>query len=144
MDFSEVEFFLAEAVERGYSVGGIAATHYNNAVTASIVYWGGTSAEALTYLAQPSVSYATATGSYKQKIGTQKWIALYNRGWDEWVEWRKLDYPQLTAAVDATTVIPRRYPYPVNEQNVNRLNFEAAAAAIGGDNVATKLWWDKF
>ena len=37
-----------------------------------------------------------------------------------------------------------RYPYPVNEQNVNRENYEAAAAAIGGDLVSTKLWWDKF
>jgi len=37
-----------------------------------------------------------------------------------------------------------RYPYPVNEQNVNRENYEAAAAAIGGDMVETRLWWDKF
>ncbi len=144
LDYSEVEFLLAEAIERGYSVGGTAATHYNNAVTASALYWGGTATEALTYLALPSVSYATATGNYKQKIGTQEWLALYNRGWDAWIEWRRLDYPQLTPAVDATTVIPRRYPYPVNEQNVNRINFEAASTAIGGDNVATKLWWDKF
>jgi hypothetical protein len=144
MDYSEVEFFLAEAVERGYSVGGTALQHYNNAITASILYWGGTAAEATAYLAQPSVNYLTAVGTYKQKIGTQKWLALYNRGWDAWIEWRKLDYPQLTPAVDAVSVIPLRYPYPVNEQNVNRANYEAAAAAIGGDDVGTKLWWDKF
>jgi hypothetical protein len=144
LDYSEVEFLLAEAVERGYTVGGTAATHYNNGITASSLYWGVPAPEVTAYLAQSSVNYATATGNYKQKIGTQKWIALYNRGWDEWIEWRRLDYPQLTPAVDATTVIPRRYPYPVNEQNVNRINFEEAAAAIGGDNVATKLWWDKF
>jgi len=144
LDYSEVEFFLAEAVERGYSVGGTAQLHYNNAVTASIVYWGGTTTEATTYLAQASVDYLTAPGTYKQKIGTQKWIALYNRGWDAWIEWRRLDYPQLTPAVDALSAIPLRYPYPVNEQNVNRINYEAAAAAIGGDFVTTKLWWDKF
>lgn len=27
---------------------------------------------------------------------------------------------------------------------VNKENYEAAAAAIGGDFVETKLWWDKF
>jgi len=144
LDYSEVEFLLAEAVERGYNVGGTVADHYNKAVTASILYWGGTAAEATAYLAQPSVSYASALGNYKEKIGTQKWIALYNRGWDEWIEWRRLDYPQLQRAADATTVIPRRYPYPVNEQNVNRINFEEAATAIGGDDVSTKLWFDKF
>lgn len=144
LDYSEVEFFLAEAVERGYNVGGTAMQHYNNAVTASILEWGGTTAEATAYLAQPNVNYATAPGTYKQKIGTQKWIALYNRGWDAWIEWRRLDYPQLQPGADALSVIPLRYPYPVNEQNVNRENYEAAAAAIGGDLVSTKLWWDKF
>ena len=143
LDYSEVEFLLAEAIERGYNVGATAAIHYNNAVTASVVEWGGTEADASSYLSQPSVNYTTATGTYKEKIGTQKWIALYNRGWDAWIEWRRFDYPQLVPAASALSDIPLRYPYPVNEQNVNRLNYEAASAAIGGDDVTTKLWWDK-
>jgi hypothetical protein len=138
LDYSEVEFLLAEAVERGFNVGGTALTHYNNAVTASITYWGGTAAEATAYLAQPTVNYATAGTNYKQKIGVQKWIALFNRSFDAWLEWRRLDYPQLQPAVDAVSVIPVRYPYPVNEQNVNRINFEAASTAIGGDDVGTR------
>jgi Starch-binding associating with outer membrane len=142
LDYSELEFYLAEAAQRGYVVGGTAAGHYINAVTASILYWGGTPAEAITYLAQPAVVYNPL--NYKQSIGIQQWIAFYNRGWDAWISWRRLDYPQLVAAQDALSVIPLRYPYPVNEQNVNRLNYEAAAAAIGGDDVDTKLWWDKF
>ena len=144
LDYSEVEFLLAEAVERGFNVGGSAQSHFNNAVTASITYWGGTPAEAAAYLAQPSVNYVTASASYKEKIGTQKWIALYNRGFDAWIEWRRLDYPRLEPAADAVSAIPVRYPYPVNEQNVNRKNYEAASKAIGGDEVDTKLWWDKF
>jgi hypothetical protein len=144
LDYAEVEFFLAEARERGYNVSGTAQQHYNNAITASILYWGGTIAEANAYLAQPSVNYATAAGTWREKIGVQKWIALYNRAWEAWIEWRRLDYPHLDPAVDAQSVIPLRYPYPVNEQNVNRINYEAAATAIGGDLVETKLWWDKF
>lgn len=31
-DYTEAEFLLAEAVERGFSVGGTAETHYNNGV----------------------------------------------------------------------------------------------------------------
>ena len=144
LDYSEVEFFLAEAVERGFSVGGTAQGHYNNAVTASILNWGGTATEAAAYLALPAVNYLTAAGTYKQKIGTQKWIALYNRGLDAWMEWRRLDYPQLVPAYRAVSAIPLRFTYPVNEQNYNTANYIVAAAAIGGDDVTTKLWWDKF
>lgn len=142
LDYSEVEFYLAEGVQRGWALGGTAAAHYNAAVTASITYWGGTVAEATTYLAQPAVAYSAA--NYKQRIGIQQWIAFYNRGYDAWNSWRRLDYPQLLPAHDALSDIPVRYPYPVNEQNVNRVNFEAASAAIGGDDVSTKLWFDKF
>ncbi len=142
MDYSEVEFYLAEAAQRGYTVGGTAATHYANAVRASIVYWGGTIAEATAYLLQPGVIYNPV--NWRQSIGIQQWIAFYNRGYDAWNSWRKLDYPQLAPAQDALSAIPVRYPYPVNEQNVNRLNLEAASDAIGGDDVETKLWFDKF
>lgn len=144
LDYAEVEFFLAEAVERGFTVGGTAAGHYASAITASILSWGGTTLEATAYLAQPSVAYATAAGTYRQKIGMQKWIALYNRGIDAWIEWRRLDYPQLSPAVDAVSDIPLRYPYPVNEQNVNTTNYNAASTAIGGDDVTTQLWWDLY
>ena len=50
MDYTETEFLLAEAAERGFSVSGTAETHYNNAVKSSIIYWGGTAAEADAYL----------------------------------------------------------------------------------------------
>ena len=143
LDYAEVEFLLAEALERGFAVGGTAVGHYNSAITASIVDWGGTEAQATAYLAQPAVAYSSAT--WKKSIGEQKWIALYNRGFEAWIEWRRLDYPQLLPAADADPqVIPVRYPYPVNEQNVNASNYEVAADAIGGDEKETKLWFDKF
>jgi Starch-binding associating with outer membrane len=144
LDYSEIEFLLAEAVERGFSVSGTAAAHYDNAITASIESWGGTAGDAATYLAQSSIAYSTAAGTYKQKIGNQKWIALYERGIDAWTEWRRLDYPALVAPPDALTAIPLRYTYPVTEQNLNKTNYEAASSTIGGDKVTTKLWFDKF
>ena len=142
LSYDEVEFFLAEAVQRGYNVGGTAVGHYNAAITASILFWGGTTAEATAYLLQPAVVYNPA--NWKQSIGEQKWIALYNRGWDAWIEWRRLDYPQLVAPATAVSTIPKRYTYPIPEQNLNTANYNAAASAVGGDVVATKLFWDKF
>ncbi|TLU99227.1 SusD/RagB family nutrient-binding outer membrane lipoprotein [Dyadobacter luticola] len=146
MDYSEVAFLLAEAVERGFITTGTAAGYYNEAVTASIVYWGGTAADATTYLAQPKVAYATAATTWQEKIGFQKWIALYNRGWEAWVEWRRLDYPKLSPPTGgnapAGLAIPVRIIYPINEQTLNPTNREAAGTAIGGDLATTKLWWD--
>jgi hypothetical protein len=147
IDYSEVEFLLAEAVERGYSVSGTAEEHYNKAVEASIVYWGGTAGDAATYLAQTNVNYTTQGGTYKQKIGLQKWIALYNRGIDAWQEWRKFDYPVLLPPSGGTApaglAIPVRLIYPINEQTLNGVNRQTAADAMGGDVAVTKLFWDK-
>ncbi|MDO6490549.1 MAG: SusD/RagB family nutrient-binding outer membrane lipoprotein [Cellulophaga sp.] len=145
MTYYEVEFLLAEAVERGF-IAGDAETHYNNAVTASIKYWGGTDAEAITYLGETNVSYTSAAGDYKQKIGTQKWLALYNRGFESWTEWRRLDYPVLVAPEDAKTtndLPPFRMTYPDVELTLNEVNLKAAITSIGGDELETKLFWDK-
>jgi Starch-binding associating with outer membrane len=148
LDYTEVEFYLAEAVERGYSVGGTADSHYNNAIISSIIYWGGTATDALTYLAQPTVAYATATGTWKQKIGEQAWIAYYNRGFEAWTSYRRLDFPVLVAPANAASaaegVVPRRFTYPVLEQTLNGTNYTSAASAIGGDKLKTQIFWDKF
>jgi hypothetical protein len=145
LDYSEVQFLLAEAVERGF-ITGSAEAYYNEAIRASITYWGGTAADVATYLAQPAVAYTTAAGNYKEKIGTQKWLALNNRGYDSWLEWRRLDYPVLLPpsgpGVPAGLTVPVRLIYPVAEQNVNAAQRDIAAAAIGGDRISTKLFWD--
>jgi len=140
----EAEFYRAEAIERGYNVPGTAEDHYNNAITASIIYWGGTAAEAATYLANPLVKYTTAAGSWKQKIGTQKWIALFNRPYDGWVEERRLDFPVLPLPLGAKSGFPNRLTFPSTEQTTNGAAYTSAASAVGGDKVETKLFWDKF
>jgi hypothetical protein len=145
-DYTEAEFLLAEALERGFNVGGTAETHYNNAVESSILYWGGTQAEADAYLAQPSVAYATAFPTWKQKIGTQAWLAYWLRGNTLWNSYRRLDYPRLFAPPNYKqniNKVPVRLFYPVAEQTLNADNYEAASAAIGGDSPLTRLFFDK-
>lgn len=144
LSYAEVEFFLAEAKLRGFNVPGTAVQHYANAVEASFEEWGASGATA--YLLKPEVALTSTTWdtNAKKVIGEQKWIALYNRGWDEWIEWRRLDYPQLTKATGAVSEIPVRFTYPIPEQNLNTANFEAASSSVGGNTVTTKLFWDKF
>lgn len=146
LTYSEVEFLLAEAAARNIAVGGTAASHYTAGITASLQDWGVAPADIVTYLAKPSVAYATATGTWQQKIAEQSWIALYNRGFEAWTTYRRLDFPVL--AVPSVTYgdiqeVPKRYTYPGIEQTLNKTNYEAAATKIGGDSPITKLFWDK-
>ncbi|WP_339919753.1 SusD/RagB family nutrient-binding outer membrane lipoprotein [uncultured Flavobacterium sp.] len=144
IDYVEMEFYRAEAKERGYTVTGTAESHYNNAVKASIIYWGGTSAEADAYLLRNDVAYTLATGGWKQKIGFQKWIALYNRPFEGWLEVRRLDSPKLTLPANPISGYPNRLKYPSSEQQLNGTNYSNASAKIGGDISETKLFWDVF
>ena len=141
-DAAEGNFLLAEAVERGF-IAGDAATFYTQAITSSMEYWGIAEADATAYLAKPEVAYATAEGDFRQKIGIQKWISLYNRGFEAWTEFRRLDYPQLQAPEESQfDEVPKRFTYPVIEQNLNGANYNAASSAIGGDNLSTPIFWD--
>jgi hypothetical protein len=141
-DYAEVEFFLAEAAERGFATGDTPENHYNEAITASALSWGVPQAEIDAYLAMPEVAYSTAAGTYKEKIGFQKWIALYNRGFEAWTEWRRLDAPLLEAPPEAFSDVPVRLTYPTSEQNLNTPNYNAVVSAMGKDAVGTKIFWD--
>lgn len=141
ISYSEVEFLLAEAAARGISVGGTAEEHYNNGIEASIMEWGGSAADASAYLANPDVAYSTAAGDWKQKIATQKWIAMFNNGMEGWTTYRILDYPMLKVLA-ADNKVPTRFIYPIDEATLNGDNVNAAASAIGGDTKNTKIFWD--
>ena len=162
LDWSETAFLLSEAVARGISIvgaptgigGSDAQAYYNAGVNASIEYWyaiANAMGVANTSLADATNAYniyiATVAytplpaGGYKQKIGEQKYIALYNRGFDAWTEWRRLGYPALAKATNALSEIPVRFTYPIKEQNLNGVNCSQAAAVIGGDVVTAKLFW---
>lgn len=143
MDYSETEFYLAEAAAKGFIVGGTAESHYNAGIEASILFWGGTAGDASTYIASAGVAWATANGTDNQKIAVQGWIAAFNRGYLGWTIWRRLDFPVLNPPPGVIySNIPVRTIYPINEQTLNGANYKAAAAAIGGDKLTTKLFWD--
>ncbi len=144
LDYTEVQFMLAEASARGFAVGGSTSDLYNSAIRASFEFWGNTAEEADAYLAQANVNYNTAPGTWKEKIGKQFWIAMYNKGFEGWNVWRRLDTPRFNIPQATGNPVPLRYTYPVRERNLNRVNYDAAAAAIGGDAMTTKLFWDKF
>jgi hypothetical protein len=146
LTYSETEFILAEAAARSIAVAGTAASHYTAGITASMKDWGVADADIAIYLLRPDVAYATATGTWQQKIGEQSWIALFNRGFEAWTNYRRLDFPVLkvpTVTYGDITEVPKRYSYPVVERTLNKTNVDAAIAKLGNDNVTSKVFWDK-
>ncbi len=141
LSYVEAEFYQAEAAAKGFT-NDLPEDHYNAGITASFDYWGIDGVA--DYLAKPEVAYATATGDWKQKIATQAWIAYYNNGYLGWTVWRRLGHPLLDPPPGMTQAdIPLRFTYPVFEQTLNGANYTAAASAIGGDLMSTRLWYLK-
>jgi hypothetical protein len=139
---AELLFIKAEAAQIGL-VAGDAAALYNAAVTASLKQYGISDQNVAAYLAQPSVSYNPA--NYKQSIGDQKWLALFGEGLEGFAEWRRLDYPKLPPAFSGVLggKVPLRLTYPSSEQALNGVNYKAAVAHQGADQLVTRLWFDK-
>jgi hypothetical protein len=149
MTAAEVEFIRAEAAERG--LGGLtpaqAPGFYDAAITRSMEMFGIPAASITTYLANPSVSYATAATQVERlkRIAIQKWIALYIDPIQAWAEVRRTCQPAIVEPGPSAIVaeLPRRLYYSTNESAVNEANYDAAVARQGTDNFLTRIYWDK-
>lgn len=139
LSYAEVAFLKAEAAARGYSVGGTAADLYIAAVTESMRENGVSTTNTVTYLAANPFNVA----NWKQSIGTQAWIAMFNKGFASWNFTRRLDNPILVNPPKSNlSSVPYRMPYSDQEYVLNGANVNAAASKIGGDKATTKLFWD--
>lgn len=151
MTASEVNFLLAEAVQRGMNAGGTADSFYNAAIRENMKFWNIPDATATAYV--NSVPFNST--NWKNSLGTQKWISMYMQGLQAWYERTRLNFkkpdgtdlfiaPQAGSLDPNVAMVPNRLTYPVVETNTNATNKNAAAQAIGGDTKGTKLWWQKF
>jgi hypothetical protein len=137
----------AEAVVNNW-IAGDASSLYNDAIKASFEQWEVyNDATYQAYIAKEEISIASSdTDEMLARIGTQRWLALFPNGLEAWAEWRRTGYPALEPtpyAVNASKQIPVRYGYPNSENNLNKVNYDAAVSRIGGDTHDIKVWWDK-
>lgn len=151
---AETQLLLAEAAFRGWVPGGLVAaiTYYNAGIRASMdemaLYPGGAAipdANYQSYIRQPSVTLLT--GNELQKINTQYWIASLSNGAEDWANLRRSGYPVLPKN---PTVAPlpgdgyiHRMAYPVATRNTDPDAYNAAVAAMGGDDLTQRVFWDK-
>jgi len=150
LTYSEVQFLLAEAAERGWIPGGTAAaaTFYTNAITASLQQYGIAASAITTYLGQANVAYDAAgatQGGHLQQIAYQKWLSMFMQGMESWTEYRRTLIPRLVPGPNAVlTSIPERLPYDDNEAVLNAANLATAVGAQGfsqGNDITAPLWF---
>lgn len=154
--YAQTALLLAEAAKRGWIPGGdaTAQTYYENAIRADMatysLYPGATAistSDVNGYIAQPGVAYDPADAL--KLINTQYWIVNIRNGTEAWANFRRSGYPTLSPNLgpngNDTKLnggFVRRMSYPNVEASSNTKNYQDAAAAIGGDKLTSKVFWD--
>ena len=150
--YAQTALLLAEAAKRGWIPGGdaTAQTYYENAIKADMatyaLYPGAfaiSASDVNGYIAQPGVAY-NPTDALKL-INTQYWIVNIRNGTEAWANFRRSGYPVLSPNLFNNNLnggFVRRMSYPDVEASANTANYQVAAAAIGGDKLTSKVFWD--
>jgi hypothetical protein len=107
-----------------FQISGAAAAHplYLVAVTMALDAEGISAADIATYLGQASVDPGAASLSLEH-IMDQKYLGLFLHS-ETFTDWRRTGFPTLTP--NAGSMIPRRFPVPQSERNLNSGNIPAA------------------
>jgi hypothetical protein len=147
--YAQTLLLLAEAADRGW-VSGSAQTYYEDAIRADMeiykLYPGTTpitDSEITTYLAEPDVAFNTTDAL--ELINTQYWVINIRNGTEAFANFRRSGYPVLAPNLYNNNLnggFVRRLSYPDREGSANAKNYAAGAAAIGGDNFLSRVFWD--
>jgi Starch-binding associating with outer membrane len=119
---AEVNFTLAEAALKGWSVNGTASDYYYAGIRASFDAWN-LSGSYDDYIAGPGVAF---NGTLEQ-IMEQKWIASWTAAAEAWFDYRRTGLPALTAGpVAKRAELPLRFFYGQNEMLYNPASTNSA------------------
>lgn len=151
--FAQTSLLLAEAAQRGW-VTGSAQTYYETAIRADLkvyaLYPGTkpiTDSQIDQYLSDPAVDFSLATTDEEafELINTQYWIVNVRNGTEAYANYRRSGFPVLSPNTFNNNLnggFARRLSYPDREGSANAENYAAAASAIGGDNLVSRVFWD--
>ncbi len=142
--YSEQEFIIAEAINRGWTSGD-AETHYLNGIKGSMEFYGVAQTDIDTFLANTNVVYKGDNPSGLTQILTQKYIAFFNNsGMEAYFNYRRTGVPtfDIGPANKNNGKIPVRWKYPVSEFENNSDNVNAALGSQygGTDDINAEMW----
>ncbi len=139
MGYAEVEFIKAEV-----------ALHFGDLEAAKIAYEKGVEAAITQWVggAMPADYFDNEQAAFNgtlEQIMTQKYVGLFFNDYQQWFEYRRTGYPVLpkTEYMLHDGVMPTRFMYHNTVRIYNPENYQAAAERIGGDDILTKVWWEK-
>lgn len=142
MTYAEVEFIRAELAQRGV-ITADAKTAYERGVRAAVEQWG--AVLPTDYFTNASTTAATNYNGTLQRIMLQKYYALFFNDYQQWFEYRRTGLPVLpkNAGMLNNQIVPVRFRFPTTVSSNNRENYLKAVTSMGGDDINTKLWWEK-
>ena len=75
----------------------------------------------------------------------QKYYAAFFVDYQQWSEYRRTGFPVLPVGPGMLNngVMPSRFEYPISVRISNPENYQEAAGWMGGDNINSKVWWDR-
>ena len=140
--YAEVAFYLAEAILQGY-VTGDAVAHYQAGIQASCERWGVTEADIEEYLAREDVQLSSEAEEALRQVWTQEYINFYDQGYDGWLHYRRVGYPEFhVGSAMLTDEIMQRMVYPPLLKSVNEAHYQEAVNLLDqGDNLISNSWW---
>jgi hypothetical protein len=142
--YSEQEFNIAEAINRGWTTGN-AETHYLNGIKGSMQFYGIAQADIDSFLTNSNVVYKGNTTMGLNQILTQKYVAFFNNsGIEAYCNFRRTGIPSfdIGPANKNGGKIPLRWKYPVSEFENNTTNVNAALGSqySGSDDINATMW----
>ena len=135
---AQIQFILAESALVLGTPGNV-QDYFQNGIKASMEDAGLTQAEIDSYFGA-NIDEMTLNGTEAQdleKIITQKYIALYGNGLEQWNDYRRTGFPilqdhQNAVGIDGTRPVRAQY---VNQEIARNPNFEVILPNI-------RVWWD--
>ena len=156
---AQTQLLMAEARSRSWITTSTSQAYYETGITLALsqadifsTTRGAaspiTAGQITTYLARPNIAFNAATAL--QQINEQYWLASFLNWHEGWCNFRRSGYPALTrinyskedADVHNADGFIHRMCYTIREYQNNKASTEAAATAIGGDKLTTRVFWD--
>ncbi len=142
--YSEQEFIIAEAINRGWTSGD-AETHYINGITGSMKFYGVAQADIDTFLTNTNIIYKGDNTNGLNQILNQKYIAFFNNsGFEAYFNYRRTGVPtfDIGPANKNGGKIPLRWKYPQSEfeNNADNVNTALNSQYGGTDDINEAMW----
>ncbi|TDX02066.1 SusD/RagB family nutrient-binding outer membrane lipoprotein [Dinghuibacter silviterrae] len=157
LSYAECNFLKAEAAQLGFGGASTPQQYYQNGIAANFAYWGLSSNQLATYMAQPGVQWGTVNNNaywdlldltnanipdILHQIWAQEWMNYFpDQSFDAWCLQRRTRFftfpPELNPGGNASYTshtlwmdVPGRGSYPSNESALNPQGYNQGVADL--------------